>query len=140
MRSRDGNHSFTLRLCTIILLSSLALNAGEYLISYKYIVKNNVLFNESLDISKSMQKCKGIPAQTLILPATKQKNFIQLVSHHYNEFIDYIHRLSLDIRSKDTTTNNQINSTTIITLKTTCFKVDFNDNFVKISHLKQPYN
>ena len=138
MRSRDGNHSFTLRLCTIILLSSLALNAGEYLISYKYIVKNDVLFNESLDISKSMKKCRGIPAQTLILPANEQNNFVKLISHHRQEFIDYIHQLGLDIRSKDTTTNNQINSTTIITLKTTCFKVDFNDNFVKISHLKQP--
>jgi len=140
MRSRDGNHSFTLRLCTIILLSSLALNAGEYLISYKYIVKDAVLFNENLDISKSMKKCKGTPAQTLILPATEQKNFIKLISHHREAFIDYIHQLGLDIRSKDTTTNNQINSTTIITLKTTCFKVDFNDNFVKISHLKQPQN
>ena len=136
MRSRDGNYSFTLRFCTLVLLSSLVLNASEYLISYKYIVKNDVLFNESLDISKSMQKCKGIPSQTLILPVTKQKNFIRLISNHRDEFIDYIDHLGLDIRSQDTTTNNQMNATIIITLKTTCFKVDFNDTFVKISHLK----
>ena len=138
MRNRDGNCSFPFQFCTIVLLCSLGLNASEYLISYKYIVKNAVLFNESLDISRSMQECKGIPTQTLILPATKQKNFVKLISHHHEAFIDYIHQLGLDVQSKDININSQIHSTTIITLKTTCFKVDFNDNFVKISHLKQP--
>ena len=140
MRSRDGNHSFTFRLCSLILLYSLALNAGEYLISYKYIVKNALLYNESLDISKSMKQCQGSEAQTLILPFEDEKRFQDVISKHREEFLDYIHKLGLDIHSDATTTNNQIDSTTIITLKTTCFKVDFNDTFVKISHLKQPEN
>ncbi len=140
MRSRDGNHSFTLRLCSIILLFSLALNAGEYLISYKYIVKNAILYNEHLDIAKSMRPCKGVEAQILILPAGKDKNFQEIIAKNREEFLDYIHKLGLDIRSSDITTNNQIDSTTVITLRTTCFKVDFNDTFVKISHLKQPQN
>jgi len=139
MRSRDGNHSFTRRLCTVIFLSSsLALNAGEYLVSYKYIVKDAMLYNESLDISKSMTQCEGEPSQRLILPSSNAENFPKLVAKHREEFIEYIHTLGLDIQSRDTTTNNQMNSTTIVTLKTTCFKVDFNDTFVKISHLKQP--
>jgi hypothetical protein len=35
-----------------------------------------------------------------------------------------------------TTTNMKNSSTTILTLKTTCFKVDINDNFAKITPLK----
>ena len=139
MRSRDGNHSFTRRLCTVIFLfSSLALNAGEYLVSYKYIVKNATLYNESLDISKSMTECEGTPSQTIIFPSPHEDNFKKLVEQHKEEFIEYIHKLGIDIQNQDTTTNNQMNSTTVLTLKTTCFKVDFNDTFVKISHLKQP--
>ena len=142
MRSRDGNHSFTRRLCSVIFLfSSLALNAGEYLVSYKYIVKNAMLYNESLDISKSMTQCKGNPELTLTLPSPRHdKNFQKLITKHKEEFLEYIHRLSLDIQSRDVTTNQQMNATTIVTLKTTCFKVDFNDSFVRISHLKQPQN
>jgi len=139
MRSRDGNHSFTRRLCTITLLfSSLALNAGEYLISYRYMVKDAVLYNESLDISKSMTACRGEPGEILVLPDSKEKNFQKIISQHKEEFIEYLHKLTLDMQSRDITTNNQMNSSTIITLKTTCFKVDFNDTFVKIAHLKQP--
>jgi len=97
-----------------------------------------MLYNESLDISKSMTQCEGEPSQRLILPSSNAENFPKLVAKHREEFIEYIHTLGLDIQSRDTTTNNQMNSTTIVTLKTTCFKVDFNDTFVKISHLKQP--
>jgi len=136
MRSRDGNNSFTLRFCAIILLFSFALYAEEYLVSYKYIVKNSILFNEHLDISKSMQKCHGIPSQILILPAIKEKNFQKLISLHRERFLDYIQRLGVDICSRATTCNNQMSATIVTTLKTTCFKVDFNDTFVKISHLK----
>jgi hypothetical protein len=87
-----------------------------------------------------MKQCQGSEAQTLILPFEDEKRFQDVISKHREEFLDYIHKLGLDIHSDATTTNNQIDSTTIITLKTTCFKVDFNDTFVKISHLKQPEN
>jgi len=141
MRSRDGNHSFTLRLCSLILLSSLALNAGEYLISYKYTVKNSILYNESLEIAKSMTKCSGdISSESLILPAKNTKDFKALIVDNNEEFIDYIHTLGLNIKNSEITMNNQTQTTTIMTLKTTCFKVDFNDNFVKIFHLKDQIN
>ena len=138
MRSRDGYYSFILRLCTIILSFSILLDADEYLVSYRYVVKNAILYNESLDISKSMTKCEGIPSQTLILASLNKHNFQKIIDKHKDKFIEYIQKLGISVESRERTTNSQINSTTIITLKTTCFKVDFNDNFVKISHLKQP--
>jgi len=136
MRSRDGNRTFSLRLCSIILLYSLALNAGEYLISYRYVVKDAVLYNDSLLISHAMQPCHGKEQKPLVLENNNSKNLKQIISKNSDEFIQYIHRLGLDIKSEQTVTNLQIKSTTIITLKTTCFKVDFNDNFARITPLK----
>ena len=136
MRSRDGNHYLSLRLFSIILFSSLALNAGEYLISYRYTVKDAILYNETLDISKAMQKCNGEPQQELILENTSDSNLKKLISLNSDKFYAYIHKLGLHVEHKELTKNLQNSSTTTLTLKTTCFKVDFNDNFARISPLK----
>jgi len=137
MRSRDGNHTFSFSISTIILLlSSLALNASEYLISYKYSVKNAILYNETLDISKAMQKCSGKPYDTIYLDTDDSSDLRKTLTTNNEVFINYIHKIGLSVEHKEKTENYQNNFTTILTLKTTCFKVDFNDNFVKISPLK----
>ena len=136
MRSRDGNHSFSCRLCAIILFSSLALNASEFLVSYRYMVKDAILYNETLLVSPSMTKCDGIPQDGLILESDGGKDLKKIISNNSGEFISYVHKLGLYLDYKETNVNYQNSSTTILTLKTTCFKVDFNDNFAKISPLK----
>ena len=137
MRSRDGNNTFSLSICSIILFHSLALSAGEYLISYRYLVQNAQIYNETLYVSHAMQKCKGIDGSALILQTPKSKILKQIISLNNEKFINYVHKLGLNVKHREKTSNFQNNSTTILTLKTTCFKVDFNDNFVKISALKQ---
>jgi len=136
MRSRDGNHTFSLRLCSIILFYSLALHAGEYLISYRYVVKNATLYSDSLLISHAMQPCHGKPQKALILESDNTKNLKKIISQNSDEFFKYIHKLGLDVKSTQITSNLQSSSTTILTLKTTCFKVDFNENFAKITSIK----
>ncbi len=138
MRSRDGNHSITRAICTVIfiLYSSLALNAKEFLISYRYMVKDATLYNETLHISNSMKKCIGKPQKALILPSFGNENLKLTISKNSEEFIEYIHKLGLHVEHSETTINAQNRSTTILTLRTTCFKVDFNDNFAKITPLK----
>ena len=136
MRSRDGNYSFSRAICSLILFNSLALHASEYLISYRYIVKDATLYNETLHISKSMTKCYGSEQKELILHSDGSENLAKIVSDNEEEFIDYIHKLGLHIEHKELTLNLQHKSTTILTLKTTCFKVDFNDNFARIAPLK----
>ncbi len=136
MRSRDGNRTFSLSLCSLILFSSLTLKADEYLISYRYVVKDAILFNEDLYISRAMQKCKGTPSDTLIINSDGFKNLKKIIQKNNTLFIDYIHKLGLDVKHEERNTNLQNSSTTILTLKTTCFKVDFNDNLAKISPLK----
>jgi len=137
MRSRDGNQTFPLSISTVIfLLSSLALHASEYLISYRYSVHDAILYNESLDISKSMQECSGKPSDYIILASENNKDLNKILTIHNEEFIEFIHKIGLSLEHKEKTSNYQNRSTTILTLKTTCFKVDFNDTFVKISSLK----
>jgi len=140
MRSRDGNSNLTLRLCSIIFFSSLALNAGEYLISYRYIVKDAILYNEILHISKAMKKCSGKPYNELILENTADDDLKKTISLNSEQFLDYIHKLGLHVNHQEKTINLQNKYTTILTLKTTCFKVDFNDTFVKISPLKLKFH
>jgi len=137
MRSRDGNHSFSRRLSVALLfLSVLSLSADEYLISYRYVIKDAVIYNEFLTISQAMQKCKGSPYSELILENDNSKNLKYILSQNNEKFIDYIHKLGLNIQHSEETINAQNKSTTILTLKTKCFKVDFNDNFARISPLK----
>ncbi len=137
MRSRDGNSYLTRAICSIIFLSSLVtLNAKEFLISYRYVVKNATLYNETLLISNAMKKCSGKPQKTLILTTSGDKDLKLIISQNSEVFLNYIHKLGLDVEHNEATINSQNSSTTILTLKTTCFKVDFNDNFAKISSLK----
>ncbi len=136
MRSRDGNRTLSCRFCTLVLLSSLALNASEYLISYRYVVKNAILYNETLQISKAMQKCIGIPQTSLLLQQKNSKDIQKIIYNHMNEFITYIQKIGINVEHKEKNTNYQNSSTTILTMHTRCFKVDFNDNFAKITALK----
>ena len=137
MRSRDGNHSFSLTIPVVLfLLSSLALSASEYLISYRYIVHNAILYNEQLDISKSMQKCSGNPQESIIFASLKNNMLEVIIKKNNEEFVDFIHKIGLSVRHNEEHNAHSSDSTTLLTLRTTCFKVDFNDTFVKISALK----
>jgi hypothetical protein len=83
-----------------------------------------------------MTKCSGEAQSELILINTAGNNLKKLISQNSGEFIDYIHKLGLHVEHKGTTSNLQNSFTTTLTLKTTCFKVDFNDNFARIAPLK----
>lgn len=135
MRSRDGNHSFSLRLL-VSLLFTLSLNAQEYLISYRYVVKDATIYNESLQISKTMKKCYGERYQPIILENDGSKDLKDIISKNDELFKNYIHKIGLNVQHKETTNNLQNKSSTILILKTKCFKVDINDNFAKIAPLK----
>ena len=136
MRSRDGNNYYSLAICSIILFNSLVLNASEYLISYRYVVKDAILYNESLQISHAMKDCVGKPTSFIEFPHDESDNLIQIIDNNSQKFIDFIHKIGLSVEHKESTINAQNSSTTILTLKTTCFKVDFNDYFARISLLK----
>ena len=141
MRSRDGDHSKTLSISSIIflllLLYSSALLADEYFISYRYTVKNSIIYNKVFLISKAMKKCTGTThTKALILKKEKANTLKDILLKNEDIFFQYLFKIGLNITNHDQCLNNINTSFTIITLKTTCFKVDFNENFVKIAPLK----
>jgi len=137
MRSRDGDNSISLRLRTVIFLFLVSsLSAEEYYISYRYVVKDALLYNESLAVSRAMKKCKGETYSPLILDSDNSNNLKKIISKNSQMFINYLHKLGLQVEHKENTLNYQNHATTVLTLKTKCFKVDFNDNFARITPLK----
>jgi len=83
-----------------------------------------------------MTKCSGEPQSELILINTAGDDLKKLISQNSAEFIEYIHKLGLHVEHSGSTADLENSFTTILTLKTTCFKVDFNDNFARIAPLK----
>ena len=137
MRNRNGNRTYTCTICAIIFFSTLSLYADEYLISYRYVVKNAILFNDSLEVSRAMRKCSGEPSNNSItLFGEKANSLKNIISTNSDEFLSFIHKLNLDVQHSEININYQNSSTTIITLRTQCFKVDFNENFAIITPLK----
>ena len=135
MRSRDGNNYRSLAICSLILLNSLVLNASEYLISYRYVVKDLTLYNETIQVSPAMKSCSGDVSNSIELLVGNEEKLDSIIKNNSQEFINFIHKIGLDVEHKERTENAQNSSITILTLKTTCFKVDFNQNFAKISAL-----
>jgi curli biogenesis system outer membrane secretion channel CsgG len=112
------------------------LDASEYLISYRYIVKDLILYNESLQVSRAMKKCDGQPQNYVYLSVNNEDALSEIIQNNSDEFVDFIHRLRLDVEHKEVTKNAQNFLITILTLKTRCFKVDINQNLAKITALK----
>ena len=83
-----------------------------------------------------MTKCKGKPYDNLYLDPDDSNNLKVILLKNKEKFTNFLNKIGFYVENDELTSNAQHTATTIITLKTTCFKVDFNDNFVKISPLK----
>ncbi|MDX9813350.1 MAG: hypothetical protein WC144_03070 [Sulfurimonas sp.] len=135
MRSRDGSRAILLRLFIITTLPFL-LKADEYLISLRYIIKDSYLYNDSLWISKAMSKCSG-ELSDISLTLESQKDLKTTIKDNPDEFFTYLQKVGLSVKSHDKTTNLINSNTTEIELRTTCFKVDFNENLAKITAINK---
>jgi hypothetical protein len=101
------------------------------------MVKNMTIYNEDLFISKTMQKCKGKTQTPIYLDIeNKETNLKKIIYNNFDRFVGFINKLGLEIKYKGKTINYEYTSAMTLTLKTTCFKVDINDNFAKIAPLK----
>ena len=140
MRSRDGDRTLLCRFCALILFGMFTLAEGsEYLVSYRYVTQDAKLLNESLQVSHAMKKCSNelfdLPA--LYLNAQPHEDLRTILLRRFDLFFDYIQKLGLHVVHRDHLLNRQTTSITSLTLKTTCFKVEFNDSFVIIQALKE---
>jgi hypothetical protein len=84
-----------------------------------------------------MKKCTGEPSNNYLeLPLQEQSNIKNIIAKNPEEFLDFIHKLGLSVEHKSKTVHAQNTSYTVLTLRTTCFEVDINENFAKIAPLK----
>ncbi|WP_345993376.1 hypothetical protein [Sulfurimonas sp. HSL-1716] len=91
-----------------------------------------------MDISRAMTPCSGeIGKSKLLLSASgDSKNLKKIILENSDQFFTYINSLGLHIRNDEQTSSGVNSSLTIVTLKPTCFTVEFNDNLVKIAPFK----
>ena len=138
MRSRDGNRYLLYSICSLIFCYS-SLNSDEYIISYRYTVQDAALLNDSLDVSKAMTPCKGnlLGSSLYLILLDDTKNLKNTLLQNSDQFFTYINTLGLHVRNDESLYNGSSHSLTTITLKPTCFTVEFNDNLVKITPLKE---
>ncbi|MEA3523121.1 MAG: hypothetical protein U9R50_09090 [Campylobacterota bacterium] len=135
MRNRNGNCSLLLTLSSLIFFTTL-LSAQTYRIGYRVVVKDAILVDETLNISRTMTPCHGKARKALILENTKSNNIHTLLQEHREEFYNYLYRQSLHVRHNNKTTNAIATSLTTLTFPTECFTVDFKGNLAKITLIK----
>jgi len=83
-----------------------------------------------------MQKCFGKPSKSIILNSNKSNDLKIIINDNSIEFLDFIYKLGINISNNSTSSDAQYTSTTILTLKTRCFKVKINEKFAKITALE----
>lgn len=137
MRSRNGYFNLIFSICAIIFITT-NLYSDEYIISYRYVVKNAILIDSSLEVSHAMVKCDGKRGLSLYLKTYGSKNLKKILLKNTNLFSLYMNKLGMQVQSNGYNTEKIANSLTVLTLKPLCFTVNFNQNFVKITALSQP--
>lgn len=85
-----------------------------------------------------MQKCDGsLSKETLVLESHQDRDLKTIIDKNIDEFFAYLQKIGLYIQNRDAVIDLQNSNTTILILKPQCFKVDFNDNFVKITAINR---
>ncbi len=135
MRGSNASRSLSLSICSLIIFFSSICLADTYRIGYRAIVKNSILVNETLNISKSMTPCYGNKTSILTLDSDT-KNIYHLLKKNSNKFYEYLLTQSLHVRDNSTTNNNISTTLTTLTFPTECFKVTFKGNLAKIALIK----
>jgi len=136
MRSFYGDCSYSFSIKLLILFLSSVLCADEYLISYRYLVHDTIVTQQEFLISHAMTSCSGIPEKSIIFTSHKNESIKQTILRHHEEFIEYLEKLGIYIRSQSQTTQMQYNSFIEITFKTHCFQIENKNNSIHITYLK----
>lgn len=134
MRSRDGNRLKTLAICQLAFCS--LLSAADTIISYRLVVEDAMILNDYLSVSRAMTPCHGTPTHAVYIETKGSKNLHTILENNPEAFSAFIAHEHLHVSHNEQTTNAVNHSRTILKMAPTCFAVDFNEDFVKISPLK----
>lgn len=118
------------------IINILTLNADDYLIGYRVSTLNSRLTNENLSISKSMTPCIGNHQKSLTLTRASNDTLKTTLDKNEEEFLDFLTQQTLHLQSNQNIYTQKHTSIDTLTAPTQCYAVDFNDDFVTITHLK----
>jgi len=134
MRSRDGNRLKTLAIFSLVFCVQLL--GVDTIISYRLVVRDAIILNDYLSVSRAMTKCEGHAKNAIYIDTNGSKNLHTILENNPEAFTQFIAHENLQVSHREKTLNAVNHSTTILQMAPTCFAVDFNEDFVKISPLK----
>jgi hypothetical protein len=107
-----------------------------YHIGYQAVVKNAILVNETLNISKAMTRCQGNSQSEFTLDNPYHISIEALIRKNSDKFYHYLLAQSLHVKHRETLINQHSSTLTTLTFPTECFKVTFKGNLAKIALIK----
>jgi hypothetical protein len=87
-----------------------------------------------------MQKCQGIIQPSIIIQNPKNLTLQKLLISQETKFYHYTQQIGLKVQDNLEQKNKKFQTKTSIIFTTKCFKVDVNENFVKIAYIKKENN
>jgi hypothetical protein len=135
VRSRNGNRSLSFSIYALVFFTTL-LSADMYHIGYQAVVKNAILVNETLNISKAMTPCHGNAQSEFTLENPDHHRIESLIHENNDKFYHYLLAQSLHVKHRESLINQHSSSLTTLTFPTECFKVTFKGNLAKIALIK----
>lgn len=135
MRSRNGNRPFLFTYLTVI--TTLAFGADHYYIGYRLTAKNTQPINETLSVSKAMQPCHPAkPSESITLKRFNNEKLQTLLNREQTAFLEFASFNELRVKSNDNFSVTNPQTLNSLTLPTSCYAVEFNDESVTITALK----
>lgn len=120
----------------LLLTLSTSLFAEQYIISYSSAVKNSILLNEKISVSKAMTECKGEIGDMVRLTHANNDSLYTTIKKNRTQFDLFVQKLPFSIRSYETVSIKSINSLLVLKMPPSCFTVNFNEYFVTIAPIK----
>lgn len=135
MRSRTRNRHFIFAVFQLII--PLLWSKEDYLIGYRLHTQNAILSADIFQTSKAMLPCHGEAGITLTLPREPAQTFESVIKNNKTLFLETFASEALHIQSYSIQNSLNIRDENSLTLKTQCYAVEINQDFVTITHIQE---
>lgn len=83
-----------------------------------------------------MKKCHGTYSQPFYIFGTNTKNLNKFLQNNITTFLENIMPFYIELKNSEKTQNLINSNITTLRLEPTCFEVQINDKFVKLTRIK----
>jgi len=105
----------------------------SFIISYRLVVKNNMVINEKFNVSKAMEQSRFIKTKKIIkLNCKNQKSIKKCILAHQDILTQKLFKTGILINEKQNKQMLSINAKTVLVFPPTNIVADIKENFVTI--------